>query len=85
MCYYIYGGVIMIEVKGDLKTFYMLIVVWLLSLLFSAVMFTVSLMYDSFATIIVSGITGVLSCIGVFYTGYEVIRIKQRINIEESK
>ena len=55
---------------------YILIVVWLLALLFSAVMFTMSLIYDVLVVLIISCITGVLSCIGVFYTGYMIIKIK---------
>lgn len=59
---------------------YILLVVWLLSILFSAVMFTMSLIYDVLVSLIVSGVTGVLSCIGVFYTGYIIMRLKERIS-----
>ena len=64
------------EFKGNLKTMYILLVVWLLALLFSAVMFTMSLIYDVLVVLIISCVTGVLSCIGIFYTGYILIRIK---------
>ena len=59
---------------------YILLVVWLLSILFSAVMFTMSLIYDVLVSLIVSGVTGVLSCVGVFYTGYIIMRLKERIS-----
>ena len=59
---------------------YILLVVWLLSILFSAVMFTMSLIYDVLVSLIVSGVTGVLACVGVFYTGYIIMRLKERIS-----
>ena len=59
---------------------YILLVVWLLSILFSAVMFTMSLIYDVLVSLIVSGVTGVLSCVGVFYTGYIIMRLKEIIS-----
>ena len=71
------------ELKGNLKTMYILMVVWLLSVLFSAVMFTISLIYDVMVSLIVSGITGVLSCVGIFYTGYIITKIKMKINTIE--
>ena len=66
-------------IKGNIKTLYILIVVWLLALLFSAVMFTMSLIYDVFISLIISSVTGVLSCVGIFYTGYMIIKIKTRL------
>ena len=63
------------ELKGNLRNMYILVVVWLLAVLFSAVMFTLSLIYDVFVSLIISGVTGVLSCIGIFYTGYVITRI----------
>ena len=68
------------ELKGNLTTMYILIVVWLLSVLFSAVMFTIALIYDVFSSLIISGITGVLSSIGIFYTGYIITKINMRIS-----
>ncbi len=59
---------------------YILLVVWFLSILFSAVMFTMSLIYDVILSLIISGVTGVLSCIGVFYTGYIIIKIKMKLS-----
>lgn len=72
--------ILMKEVKRNINTMYILLVVWLLSILFSAVMFTMSLIYDVLVSLIVSGVTGVLSCIGVFYTGYIIMRLKERIS-----
>lgn len=68
------------EIKGNLKNMYILLVVWLLSVLFSAVMFTLSLVYDVIPSLIISSITGVLSCIGIFYTGYIITRIKYSLS-----
>ena len=68
------------ELKGNLRTMYILLVVWFLSILFSAVMFTMSLIYDVILSLIISGVTGVLSCIGVFYTGYIIIKIKMKLS-----
>lgn len=68
------------ELKGNLFTMYILIAVWLLSLLFSAVMFTMSLIYDVIIALIISCVTGVLACIGIFYTGYVIIKIKMVVN-----
>ena len=68
------------EVKGNLTTMYILLIVWFLSVLFSAVMFTISLIYDVFASLIISSVTGVLSCIGIFYTGYIIMKIKTRLS-----
>ena len=62
---------------------YILLVVWLLSVLFSAVLFTMALIYDILLSLIISGVTGVLSCVGIFYTGYIITRIKTKIyNVE---
>lgn len=83
MCYYIYGDT-MKEVKGTLKTMYILVAVWLLAVLFSAVMFTLSLIYEVILSIIISGVTGVLSCIGIFYTAYLIIKIKEALNSIEN-
>lgn len=68
------------ELKGNLRTMYILLVVWFLSILFSAVMFTMSLIYDVILSLIISSVTGVLSCIGVFYTGYIIIKIKMKLS-----
>ena len=68
------------EVKGTLKTMYILIVVWLLAVLFSAVMFTMSLIYDVIPSLIISGITGVLSCVGIFYTGFLITKINIKLS-----
>lgn len=57
-----------------------LFVVWLLAVLFSAVMFTMALIYDVFVSLILSGVTGILSVIGIFYTGYMIVRIKTTLS-----
>lgn len=71
------------EIKGTKSLMHMLMVVWILSLLFSSVMFTLSLMYDVNVSLYISCVTGVLSCIGVFYTGNILIRIKNTVENEE--
>lgn len=67
------------KLESNIKTMYLLIVVFLLSVLFSAVMFTMSLIYDVLVSLIISSITGVLSCIGIFYTGYIINKIKETL------
>lgn len=57
-----------------------LLVVWLLAVLFSAVMFTMALIYDVFISLILSGVIGTLSVIGIFYTGYMIVRIKTTLS-----
>ena len=57
----------------------LLIVVWMLALLYSAVMFTMALIYSVMVTFYVSCVTGVISCIGIFYTGNILIRINNMI------
>ena len=64
---------------------YILIFVWLLAILLSAVMFTISLMHETYVVTIISCVSGVLSSTGIFYTGYMAMRIENRIkNIENS-
>lgn len=73
------------ELKGTLKTMYILIIVWLLAILFSAVMFTLSLMHDEYIVTAISCLSGVLSSTGIFYTGYMAMKIEIRIKNVESK
>ena len=73
------------ELKGTLKTMYILIFVWLLTILFSAVMFTISLMYEEYIVTAISCVTGVFSSTGIFYTGYLAMRIENRIKNIENK
>ena len=63
---------------------YLLIAIWLLAILFSAVMFTISLIYEVIYSTIISCISGVLSCIGIFYTGYLAIKIESSIKDMEN-
>ena len=72
------------ELKEAKKTMVLLIVVWMLSLLYSAVMFTLALMYEVSATLITSLITGIISLIGTFYTGNMLIRIKNAMEKVEN-
>ena len=67
------------ELKTNKTTMILLIVVWMLALLYSAVMFTLALMYDVTVTFYVSCVTGIISCIGTFYTGNMLIRINNAI------
>jgi hypothetical protein len=62
----------------------LLIVVWMLSLLYSAVMFTLGLLFGVTVTFYVSCVTGIISCIGIFYTGNILIRIKNAIEKVEN-
>ena len=73
------------NVKSEISTLYILLVVWFLAILFSAVMFTISLVYDVVITIFISGVTGVLSMIGVFYTGSLIIKLSKHVDYIESK
>lgn len=73
------------ELKDTKITMYILLVVWLLAILFSAIMFTISLIYEVVATIVISGVCGVLSVIGVFYTGSLIIKIQKHQDYIESK
>lgn len=72
------------ELKEAKKTMTLLIVVWMLSLLYSAVMFTLGLLFGVTVTFYVSCVTGVISCIGIFYTGNILIRIKNAIEKVEN-
>ena len=74
------------ELKGTLRTMYILLLVWLLAILFSAVMFTISLMYETYFVTLISCVSGVLSSTGIFYTGYIAMKIENRLkNVENSK
>ncbi len=74
------------ELKEGKKTMILLIIVWMLALLYSAVMFTLSLMYGVNVSFYVSCVTGIISCIGIFYTGNMFIRIKNAIEkVEKDK
>ena len=73
------------ELKGTLKTMYILLLVWLLAILFSAVMFTLSLMFEEYVVTAIACVSGVLSSTGIFYTGYIAMRIENRIKNMENK
>ena len=72
------------ELKEAKKTMILLIVVWMLALLYSAVMFTLGLIFGVTVTFYVACVTGVISCIGTFYTGNMLIRIKNAIEKVEN-
>ena len=63
------------DFESTAKTLRMVLVIWLLAILFSSVMFTLALMYDLTIVIIISGVTGILSMVGIFFTGYSLIKI----------
>ena len=65
------------ELRGTLNTMYMTIIMWFLALMFSSLMFTLSLIYDVVISLIISIGTGILSSIGIFYTGYIILRLKK--------
>ena len=67
------------ELKEAKKSMILLIVVWMLALLYSAVMFTMSLIYGVTVSFYVSCVTGIISCIGTFYTGNILIRINNML------
>ena len=69
------------DLKRSLKNMYLVIIVWLLSLLFSAVMFTLSLIYEVNVSLFLSIGTGIFSSIGTFYTAYIIIKIKQKLKV----
>lgn len=67
------------NLKGEKSLLRMLNVVWILSLILSAIMFTIGLINTVIESIVLSGVTGVLSLIGVIYTGGLLIKIKNRM------
>ena len=67
------------EIKSTLRTMHLLIFVWSLALMFSAVMFTISLYKDEIIPIYIFIVSGVLSSIGIFYTSYLIFRIDRYI------
>lgn len=73
------------EFRDVKTTMYILLVVWLLSILFSAMMFTISLIYEEVVTIVISGFSGVFSVIGVFYTGNLIIKLQAHQDYIKSK
>ncbi len=73
------------NIKGEIIIFRMLMVVWFLSLFLSAVMFTISLMNEVVESLFISGLTGVFSTIGIFYTGSTIIKIKSRLEYIKTK
>lgn len=73
------------DILNNLKSMRMLIIVWLLALGFSAVMFTISLVYSIMPAIFISGITGFLSLIGIFYTASIIIKMQNHLKYLEYK
>ena len=73
------------ELENNLKFFKFLTGVWYTTLFFSAIMFTYGLMYDINISIILAGLTGLLSLIGVMYTGYCIIKIENLLNYYSKK
>lgn len=70
---------------SELKSLRLLIIVWLLALGFSAVMFTIALIYSLMISIIISGITGFLSLVGIFYTASAIIKLQNHLKYLEFK
>ena len=73
------------DLKKNLSAFRLVLGVWYCAILFTAVMFTFGLMYDIQIVILLSGITGLASLIGIIYTGYSIIKIKNSIKYYEEK
>ena len=67
------------ELVNNLKLFRFLLGIWFTAILFSAVMFTFGLIYEITIAIILSGVTGVISLIGIIYTAYGIIKIDNSI------
>ena len=65
------------KINEELKTLKMLLIVWFLALALASIMYTISLMYEVYFTIILSGIIGTCSVIGIFYTAFAIIRINE--------
>lgn len=73
------------ELKKNLTFFRFLMGIWFVSVLFSAIMFTLGLMYDISVAIILSCVTGLLSLIGIIYTGYCIIKIDNILEYKKRK
>ena len=71
------------DIRGNIKSLKMLIVVWILAIGLSAVMFTISLIYDIRVALIISGITGMLSLIGIVYAAGMVIKLENHLRYLE--
>ena len=69
----------------NLSFFRLLMSIWFISIFFTAVMYTLGLLYNLNVVIILSGVTGLISLIGAIYTGYSIIRIKNSIKYFEEK
>ena len=73
------------DVRGNIKSLKLLIIVWLLAVGFSAVMLTISLIYDIKVSLIVSVIVGVFSLIGIAYTSSLIIKLANHLKFLEYK
>jgi uncharacterized membrane protein len=71
------------NIRGNIKSFRMLMVVWILAISFSAVMFTIALIYDIMVALIISGVTGMLSLIGIVYTAGLIIKLENHLKYLE--
>lgn len=71
------------NIRGNIKSFRMLMVVWILAVSFSAVMFTIALIYDIMVALIISGVTGMLSLIGIVYTAGLIIKLENHLKYLE--
>ena len=73
------------DLMKSLNAFRLILGIWFAAILFTAVMFTFSLIYEVEITLLLSGITGVLSLIGIIYSGYSIIKIKNSIRYFKEK
>ena len=58
------------------KRLKLIIIIWLISILLSSIMFTIALVYDVYIALIISCVIGILSIIGIFYSGYIYIKLE---------
>ena len=71
------------NIRGNIKSLKMLIIVWILAIGLSAVMFTISLIYDIKVALIIAGITGMLALIGIVYSAGLVIKLENHLRYLE--
>lgn len=73
------------DVRGSIKSLKLLIIVWILAIGFSAVMLTISLIYEIRVSLIISLILGLFSLIGIGYTASLIIKLENHIKYLEYK
>lgn len=71
------------NIRGNIKSLKILIVIWILAIGFSALMFTLALIYDIRFALIISCLTSVLSLIGIIYSASLVIKLENHLKYLE--